>query len=489
MFSAEQDRSSIVKLARRMAKDDPRADAALNAVARDVTRGGFKVQVPQQPSAARARQIANDLIDRLNLTQTTDDVVRETLRDGDGFYELAIDADGFIQSVTRKPTLEMRRLSDLQDRFSDPEKAFCWNDEVFMLLGLPPRDAVFFAEYQIVHARWAHDAGERYGQPLFTSGRQSWLYASEGEKDMAVRRKIRAGMRYIHNLKGASEGQIAAYRERNKDALTNPDVATADFFANADSTTIDAVQGDAHLSEIDDVEHMVATAFFNSPVPMELLGYGENLNRDVLQEKQDHYDDVLDGIAAWLDDQFLIPLLERQWMLQGIWPASLRYTIVRPSRTPITALLLQNAGTAAKGLQEAGIPDRIVYELLAQIVPGMDVDRIMELKAAEPPPMPNSGMGMGADGTRTMFQVGDRVRVRDGMEHGKGMGGEGTIAIVSTPGLGVRLDAMPETIHKWYVAAEIEPVAAAAQSQPMSMNERTNGNGHHLKETVIYAQG
>lgn len=386
LFSAESDRASIVKLARRMAKDDPRADAALNAVARDVTRGGFRVQVPQQPNAARARQIANDLIDRLNLTQTTDDMVRETLRDGDGFYELAIDADGLIQSATRKPTLEMRRLSDLQDRFADPTRAFCWNDEVFMLLGLPPRDAVYFAEYQIIHARWAHDSGERYGQPLFTSGRQPWLYASEGEKDMAIRRKTRAGMRYVHNLKGASEGTIEAYKARNQQALTDPNVAIADFFANADSTSIDAVQGDAHLSEIGDVEHQITTAFFNSPIPLYLLGYGENLNRDVLEEQKDQYHDTLDGIAAWLDDQYLIPLLERQWMLQGIWPASLRYTIERPPRRPLTAAMLESAASAVAALRTAGVPDRIAYELLARLIAGVDVDRLLELKALEPPP-------------------------------------------------------------------------------------------------------
>lgn len=386
MFRLESDRASVVRLARRMVADDSRAEAALGDTARDVTRGGFSLAIPQQPNAQRARDIAQQLIDRLNLTQTVDDVVRETLRDGDGLYELAIDADGLIQSATRKPTLEMRRLSDLQDRFPDPEKAFCWNDEVFMFMGLPPRDAVYFAEFQIVHARWAHDAGERYGKPLFTSGRQPWLYATEGERDIAVRRKVRAGMRYVHNLKGASEGQLTAYQERNKQALTDPNVATADFFANSDSTTIDAVQGDAHLSEIGDVQHQITTAFFNSPMPLTLKGYGENLNRDVLQQQQEQYDRTLDGITAWLDDQFLIPLIERQWLLQGIWPASIRYTIVRPSRVPITALLLSSAATAAKGLRDAGLPDIIVYELLAQLVPGLSVDRIMEEKAKEPPP-------------------------------------------------------------------------------------------------------
>jgi hypothetical protein len=386
LFSAESDRASVVKLARRMEKDDPRADAALNAVARDVTRGGFTVNIPQQPNAQRARQIANDLIDRLNLTQTTDDVVRETLRDGDGFYELAIDDQGLIQSVTRKPTLEMRRLSDLMDRFADPSRAFCWNDEVFMLLGLPPKDSVFFAEYQIIHARWAHDAGERYGQPLFTSGRQPWLYATDGERNMAVRRKVRAGLTRVHNLKNASEGVIGAYVERNKEALSNPDIATLDLYANAESLTIDTVQGDAHLSEIGDVEHQITTAFFNSPIPLYLLGYGENLNRDVLEQQQLQYHNTLDGVASWLDDQYLIPLLERQWMLQGIWPASLRYTIDRPSRIPITAALLAAAGDAIAKLRTAGVPDELAYELLAKIVPGIDVKRLLELKAAEPPP-------------------------------------------------------------------------------------------------------
>lgn len=388
MFTSESDRASVVKLARRMERDDSRMDAALHAIGRDITRGGFTITIPQQPNAARARQIAQDLIDRLNLTQITDDVVRESLRDGDGFYELAIDADGLIQDVSRKPTLEMRRLSDVLDRFDDPTRAFCWNDEVFMIMGLPPRDAVYFAEFQLIHMRWGHNAGDRYGTPLFTSGRQPWIYAQEGERDIATRRKTRAGMRYVHNLKGASEGEIEAYKARNKNVLSDPNVAIADLYANSDSTSIDVVQGDAHLSEIGDVEHHVTTALFNSPVPLYLLGYGENLNRDVLQEQRDQYHDTLDGIAAWLDDQFLIPLIERQWLLQGVWPASVRYEISRPSRVPITAALLSAAGDAAGKLKAAGLPKRMVFELIAKIVPGLDVEAIMAEIAAQPPPPP-----------------------------------------------------------------------------------------------------
>jgi hypothetical protein len=194
-------------------------------------------------------------------------------------------------------------------------------------------------------------------------------------------------------------------------------MATADFFANADSTSIDAVQGDAHLSEIGDVEHQITTAFFNSPVPLYLLGYGENLNRDVLEEQRDQYHDTLDGVAAWLDDQFLIPLLERQWMLQGIWPASLRYTIERPPRKPLTAALLSSAATAVKELRAAGIPDRIVYELLAKLIPGVDVDRIMELKAEEPPP-PAPIVVAPAQGSQSENPPAPTAERRNGNGHG-----------------------------------------------------------------------
>src|SRR5262245_11804163 len=97
LFSVEQDRKGVVTSARRMVADDPRAETALADAARDVTRGGFSVNVPQQPNAQRARQIAQDLSDRLNLPAFLEAMVRETWRDGDGVYELCVDAAGLIQ--------------------------------------------------------------------------------------------------------------------------------------------------------------------------------------------------------------------------------------------------------------------------------------------------------------------------------------------------------------------------------------------------------
>jgi HK97 family phage prohead protease len=57
------------------------------------------------------------------------------------------------------------------------------------------------------------------------------------------------------------------------------------------------------------------------------------------------------------------------------------------------------------------------------------------------------------------FKVGDRVEVKPGSAHTMGgvtMGGAGTVEEIGTPALGIRLDDMPDEMHKWYVADELE---------------------------------
>lgn len=57
---------------------------------------------------------------------------------------------------------------------------------------------------------------------------------------------------------------------------------------------------------------------------------------------------------------------------------------------------------------------------------------------------------------------GQRVEVKAGMAHHMGgmtMGGKGTVEVISPePALGVRLDSMPDEVHKWYTASELEPL-------------------------------
>lgn len=408
-FGAERDRRALVEAARKMYDEDTRVDGIIKTLARDATKGGFLVDVDGGPRETRAEGVALDLMQRLHLQRQVDDWFRLTLRDGDGFLELGIDGAREVVEVTRKPTLEMRRHSNSRDRFDDPRRAFWWSDEPWVL-NPEKAEVVWFPEWMVVHARWNHESDRRYGRPLFASGRKTWKRVDEGELDLAVRRKARAGMRYVHSLPGADESKIEAYRRRNRAALDNPTAAIADFFSNVQGG-IAAVQGDAHLSEIEDVVHHIRTFWLASPIPMSLLGYGQDLNRDVLREQQEQYDRALESVADWVIDAFVRPLVERQWLLAGILPDGLSYEIRRAYKKPVTAADVGDVAEAVLKLRATGLlSDEMLVDLMVMILPHVDGQEAKAAlaRAREEAPDEVGRLGAGARPPSGSPQVGGR---------------------------------------------------------------------------------
>lgn len=376
LLSEESDRRAVVLECRAMYANDPRARGVIRSVASDATRGGFDLVV-EGPRAAQALEIAEEMLERTKFWKQLQQFARMLFRDGDLFLELAADGQGNIVEITRKPSLEVMRLSDEFDRFTDPRRAFAWSDALWggWTPGreLPP-GAVTFAEWQIIHARWDFDGDGRYGAPMFASARSQAKRMREGELDVAIRRKTRAGMKYVHTLEGASEGQIEAYRLRNQDALNDPFAAVADFFSNQKGG-IEAIQGDATLSEIEDVVHHIRTWWLAAPKPMSLLGYGQDLNRDVLEQQQKAYNTTAEELSTWLSEEIVQPLIERQWLLRGIWPASLKWSIEWMHKQPVDAAGLQELASAVAGLRAAGImSDETILRLVSRFLPDFDVE-------------------------------------------------------------------------------------------------------------------
>ena len=190
--------------------------------------------------------------------------------------------------------------------------------------------------------------------------------------DVAVRRKVRAGMRYHHVVEG-SEADVLAYKEMNKTALSNPSAALVDFFSNK-TGGITAVQGDAHLNEINDILHHISTMFFASETPMELLGYGGDLNRDVLGEKKAEYDETLDDGREWITDDLIIPLIERQWLLKGILPASVTYKVMWRKAKGISPTMIRDLADGMMRLRVLGVKEEMIQQILAQFLPDVDLD-------------------------------------------------------------------------------------------------------------------
>jgi hypothetical protein len=366
-LKADRDRMAIIKTCRRMYKEDPRVKKALKMYSTDLVKAGFIVKTKNE----QAKQIAKDLQARLGLNKKLQDVTRLSGRDGDSFYEVVIDDQLNITELSRKPTLRMRRNSNGADKFVDPMKAFYMIDENSMGTGIP-ENAVWFAQWQMIHARWDHDDESRYGNPMWASATGAFKRVTEGETDLAVRRKVRAGMRLLHVVEG-NESDVKAYKELNKPALQNPTAAHIDLFSNK-AASVTAIQGDAHLNEINDILHQVATMFAASDVPMELVAYGEGLNRDILGEKKEEYDESLDDGREWLTDEFIKPLLERQWLLMGILPASVQYEIIWRTAKPLTPADLRDLADAISRLRLLGVKDEILQQLMALFIRNVDDD-------------------------------------------------------------------------------------------------------------------
>lgn len=375
MNNPNSDRASIITDARRMYDDDPRIEAMIRGIAADATKGGYEIVIDGL-LADEALGIAEDLKKRLSLVNRLDDWLRLSLRDGESFIENSIDGNGDIVEVTRKPTLKMYRNSNKADRFDDPEKAFFYSDDPYYLD--VPGDAIYFALWQMIHARWNHDEGGRYGRPLFRSARRAYRRADDGETNVWVRRKTRSGKRYQHKISGGEEA-VTKYMRNNQDALDNPFAAIQDFFGDVD---IKEIGGDDTIGDIDDIEHHIETVAIASPLPLALIGYGRNLNRDILEQKLEQYERALEGVSRWESDQLLTPILEVQWLLKGIWPGNLDYEIKWASKKTINAETLLKVAQAGVALRALGWPDEFIIKILSPLVPGLDSEGLIAAMAA-----------------------------------------------------------------------------------------------------------
>lgn len=365
MFKAHKERRKIVETCRDMYDEDGRAKKIIQTLARDATKNGFTLAVSNNDEA---QEIADELVKRLHLDSRLDDWCRLTFRDGDSMLEIGVSEAMDIERVSRKPTLNMYRASDSSDRFPDPSRAFFYSDKPWVVHR--PNNVIWFAEWQIIHARWDHDEGDRYGKPLLAASRGPWKRVKEGEIDIAVRRKTRAGMKYVHSIDG-DDGDVLRYQERNKAALNNPLAAVVDLFHNK-RVDVQVLQGDARLSEIDDVKHHIKTFWLPSPVPMDLVGYGEDVDFSVIGHQKEQYDETLEAVQGWVIGQLLVPLFERQWLLRGIFPDDLDYEIKWATKQLVTPEDVEKIARAVAQFRALGASEEFIAAIVAQFLPGID---------------------------------------------------------------------------------------------------------------------
>jgi hypothetical protein len=368
-MKADQERLEVIKTTRKMYKTDPRVQKAIRNYATDVVRSGYLVHTKD----AGALEVANALQKRLGMNKKMQDIIRLTARDGDSFLEVVVDENMEIVKLSRKPTLQVRRASNSYDEFDNPQRAF-WMADGMQVSAEPPKNAIWFAEWQIIHARWEHDEESRYGTPMYASATGAFKRVTEGETDIAVRRKVRAGMILHHQVEG-NEGDLKRYKEINKAAEENPFAAIRNYYTNKKGS-ITAIQGDTQIDKIEDILHHIETMFAASDIPMELVAYSGGLNRDILADKKEEYEETLNDGREWAVADVLKPLHELQWMLKGYLPENLHYKITWRKAKNLTPTMLRDLADAIMRLRVLGVKKELLQQLLASFIPDVDVDML-----------------------------------------------------------------------------------------------------------------
>lgn len=367
-FKVERARNLVIKDCRAMYDGDPRVEKMHRMYARDLLRGGFVVKTAN----VRANEVVMAMQERLNLNQSLEDWLRLSMRDGDSFLELAVGDVGndlAVTGVSRKPTLQMHRNSNAADQFESADRAFWMGDDNYG--NEAPKDAIWFPEWKIIHARWNHDEESRYGRPMMKSARKQFKYVEDGELNVAVRRKIGGAQIRQHVIEG-SAADVEAYKENNKGALGKL-AAVIDFFSNKQSS-MTVVQGDGNIDKIGDVQHHIGTMFTASDVPMELMAYGGDLNRDILGEKKEAYEETLNQGREWATAQILRPLIEREWLLHGVLPADVSYKIIWRKAKSLSPTDLRDLADAASRLRILGVKEETIQLILASYLRDVDLE-------------------------------------------------------------------------------------------------------------------
>ena len=187
-----------------------------------------------------------------------------------------------------------------------------------------------FEPWQVVQVSWDYEDGRPYGESMFKSARLSYQRLDNGEKNLVIRRGVRAGTSRHHSV-GTEENpggweEVEEYKEKNKDTLDNPMNPIQDFYSNG-LVSISELKGDTSLGEIKDLEHFEGLVVTPTGVPYAFLGGGRErgVNRDVLEEQEEDYYRVIDDVNATIESG-----LERVFrfglLLAGINDEAVKFT-------------------------------------------------------------------------------------------------------------------------------------------------------------------
>jgi hypothetical protein len=376
-FAVSTEVREKILLLRELETQDGRVKRVHGRVCRDIVRGGLVMQFPDGTGDSLRREWqAFEQRLQLNRVQKLRSDARALVTEGNLPLQLVLDDAQRVVAAVRMPAETIVPITDASGRFKDPARAYEQRDVTTGAV------IASFAAWQLQLARYdplSYDDMGEMGRPFLDASIDTLRKLRMTEEDLVIRRRQRAPLRLSHVLEGATADDLDTYR---KTVEGEKGEITTDFYSNKKGS-VTAVQGDANLSEIEDVVHLLDTFFAGTPFPKALFGYVDGVARDVLEDlKRDYYDEIdhLQDTQAW----------EYEWcfrvhlLLRGISPGPDEFTLRFSERRTETPN--QVADLALK-LQALGFPPPVVWQEM-----GYDPAQILKAveewgKRADPFPM------------------------------------------------------------------------------------------------------
>lgn len=373
----DTERRAIIRTMREMDQKDPRIKKIHSKVAQDCTRGGLVLQVTERSSSATLKAEWEKFKGRVQL-----DNVEKLKSDARGFgmegnlpLQLVLNDQQEVLAALRMPSDTIIPMTDGGGRFKDPAHAYEQRD---VMTG---RTIAAWPAWQMPLVRLDPDNFDdlgSMGRPLLDAMATTWRKLTMTEEDLVIRRRTRAPLRLAHVLEGASDDDLKVYR---KQVESDKAMITTDFYMSKRGS-VSAVQGDAKLSEIEDVLHLLDTFYAGSPAPKALFGYTEGLNRDILEDLKRDYFETIDALQETLAAGYSLAF-RMHLLFKGIDPATDEFTLRFAERRTETPNQIADLALKYIGL---GMPDDLVFAEMGYDPDFVRAKRIEQARRNDPYP-------------------------------------------------------------------------------------------------------
>gem|GEM_PF-2094012 len=301
MFRMEWDRRTVLREIDMMIKEDTRLKRANHIFASTAVRRGITVTTSSKASEAlaqKAQDVINQVMRDCQINAKLHPWARVLLKAGDLFLNPVVDLKNKkLVNIKSLPAISIQRNDDMTGNFPDTAKAFRQIDPISLQI------LSEFPLWSVNHIRWDHEDGNRYGNSQYLACRGYWKKLNMTEQDLVVRRRTRAPARRLHNI-GTKENpgewtQVLDYKTKNKLDPKKAQIAT-DYYGNGQVSITD-LSSDANLDEIDDVIHLQEVYMAGSAVPLHIMGWGQNVNRDIVDAQMEQFQEDVQELRNLLE--------------------------------------------------------------------------------------------------------------------------------------------------------------------------------------------